>query len=144
MASIYSSLVDAKPPRGLPPYRGEDVWAPQWPGELCWWERKLLVGSLMPHRSKGKAHKKSSPWSSGFGIGHVITPPPQRNLPLQNLQSLWWRTMERARTLTGLYRQQRRRRIYRALMMIYNTRDYWVFGLSPSSGILKKTTFRKL
>jgi hypothetical protein len=30
--------------------------------------------------------------------------------------------------------------------MVYNTRNYWVFGLGPSSGILKpkKTAFRKL
>jgi hypothetical protein len=28
--------------------------------------------------------------------------------------------------------------------MAYNTRDYWVFGLRPLSGILKNTTFRKL
>jgi hypothetical protein len=26
----------------------------------------------------------------------------------------------------------------------YNTQDYWVIGLSPWSGILKKTAFRKL
>jgi hypothetical protein len=38
-------------------------------------------------------------------------------------------------------------RIYEMLvhmMMVYNTRDCWVFGPSPSSGILKNTTFRKL
>jgi hypothetical protein len=28
--------------------------------------------------------------------------------------------------------------------MVYNTRDFWVFGLGPSSAILKNTTFRKL
>jgi hypothetical protein len=28
--------------------------------------------------------------------------------------------------------------------MVYNMRDYWVFGLRPSSGILKNTTFREL
>jgi hypothetical protein len=30
--------------------------------------------------------------------------------------------------------------------MVYNTQDYWVFGLCPSSDILKtqKNTFRKL
>jgi hypothetical protein len=27
---------------------------------------------------------------------------------------------------------------------MHNTRDYWVFGLSPLSGILKYTTFRQL
>jgi hypothetical protein len=31
-----------------------------------------------------------------------------------------------------------------ALTMVYNTRDYWAFGLCPPSGILKNTTFRKL
>jgi hypothetical protein len=28
--------------------------------------------------------------------------------------------------------------------MVYNTQNYWVFGLFPSSGILENTTFRKL
>jgi hypothetical protein len=28
--------------------------------------------------------------------------------------------------------------------MVNNTQNYWVFGLCPSSGILKNTTFRKL
>jgi hypothetical protein len=28
--------------------------------------------------------------------------------------------------------------------MVYNTQNYWVFGLIPSSGILENTTFRKL
>jgi hypothetical protein len=27
---------------------------------------------------------------------------------------------------------------------IINPQDYWVFGLCPSSGVLKNTTFRKL
>jgi hypothetical protein len=35
-------------------------------------------------------------------------------------------------------------RFQRVLTMVYNTRDSWVFGLCPSSGILKNTTFRKL
>jgi hypothetical protein len=30
------------------------------------------------------------------------------------------------------------------LTMVYNTQNYWVFGLSPSSDILENTTFRKL
>jgi hypothetical protein len=32
------------------------------------------------------------------------------------------------------------------LMMVYNTQNYWVFGLCPSSGILnlENTAFRKL
>jgi hypothetical protein len=28
--------------------------------------------------------------------------------------------------------------------MVYTTRDCWVFGICPSSGMLKNTTFRKL
>jgi hypothetical protein len=28
--------------------------------------------------------------------------------------------------------------------MVYKTQDYWVFGLCPSPGILKNTTFQKL
>jgi hypothetical protein len=28
--------------------------------------------------------------------------------------------------------------------MVYNTQNYWGFGLIPSSGILENTTFRKL
>jgi hypothetical protein len=28
--------------------------------------------------------------------------------------------------------------------MVYNTRDCWVFGFCPSSGMLKNITFRKL
>jgi hypothetical protein len=30
------------------------------------------------------------------------------------------------------------------LTMVYNTPNYWVFGLFPSYGILEDTTFRKL
>jgi hypothetical protein len=30
------------------------------------------------------------------------------------------------------------------LTMVYNTQNYWVLGLFPSSGILENTTFRKL
>jgi hypothetical protein len=37
---------------------------------------------------------------------------------------------------------------YRVLTMVYNTQNYWVFGLCPSSGFeiirRKNTTFRKL
>jgi hypothetical protein len=34
---------------------------------------------------------------------------------------------------------RRREKSYRVLTMVYNTQDYWVFGLRPSSGILKNT-----
>jgi hypothetical protein len=30
------------------------------------------------------------------------------------------------------------------LTMMYNTQNYWVFGLFPMSDILENTTFRKL
>jgi hypothetical protein len=30
------------------------------------------------------------------------------------------------------------------LTMVYNTQNYWIFGLFPSSGILENTAFRKL
>jgi hypothetical protein len=30
------------------------------------------------------------------------------------------------------------------LTVVYNTQNYWVFGLFPSSCILENTTFRKL
>jgi hypothetical protein len=35
-------------------------------------------------------------------------------------------------------------RFQMVLMMVYNTQNYWVFGLFSSSGILENTTFRKL
>jgi hypothetical protein len=31
---------------------------------------------------------------------------------------------------------------WNVLLIVYNTRDYWVFGLCPSSKILKNITFR--
>jgi hypothetical protein len=35
-------------------------------------------------------------------------------------------------------------RFWRCLTMACNARDYWIFGLCATSGILKNTTFRKL
>jgi hypothetical protein len=32
----------------------------------------------------------------------------------------------------------------RPLTIVYNNRNYWLFGLCPSSGIVKNTTSRKL
>jgi hypothetical protein len=58
------------PPRGLLPYCGEQICASQWPGELCWRERKLLVGPPMQDRSKGMGQTNCSPWSSRLGDGH--------------------------------------------------------------------------
>jgi hypothetical protein len=33
---------------------------------------------------------------------------------------------------------------WRVVTMVYNTRNFWVSGLYPSSGVWRKTTFRKL
>jgi hypothetical protein len=54
------------------PYHGEEVWAHQWRGELCWWECKLLVRPSMKNRSKDICQMKSSPWSSEFGVRRVV------------------------------------------------------------------------
>jgi hypothetical protein len=56
------------PPRALPPYRGDEVCAPQWPGEPCWRERRLLVEPFLPERWKGRCQTKCSPWSSRLGV----------------------------------------------------------------------------
>jgi hypothetical protein len=76
------------PPRGLPPHRGEEVCAPHWPGEQCWSERKLLVVTPIPDRSKGRGQMKCSPWCSmlGFGRGSnefTVTKPGRRPRPTQ-------------------------------------------------------------
>jgi hypothetical protein len=42
-------------------------------------------------------------------------------------------------TFTGLGKV-----LERVLTMVYNTRNYWGFGVCPSSGIVKNTPFRKL
>jgi hypothetical protein len=42
-------------------------------------------------------------------------------------------------TLVAVYRLSKW-----ALTVVHNIRDYWVFGICPSSGIIKNTTFRKL
>jgi hypothetical protein len=60
----FKVLCKKIPPRGPPPYSGEGGWTPQWPGELCWWERKLLVGPPIPDISKNRGQTKCSPWSS--------------------------------------------------------------------------------
>jgi hypothetical protein len=56
------------PPRGPPPYRGEEVCASQWHGDLCWRECKPLVGPTMPGRSKDRGQNNCSPWSSRLGV----------------------------------------------------------------------------
>jgi hypothetical protein len=79
MIYIYDSnfLVS---PCGLLPYRWEEVFASQWPGELCWRERKLLVGPLMPDRSKDRGQMKRSPWSSRLGYGCGANDPTTKKL----------------------------------------------------------------
>jgi hypothetical protein len=67
--AIESLNIRLIPPQGLQPYRGEEIFAPQWPTELCWRERKLLVGPPMPDRPKGSGQAKCSPWSSRLGLG---------------------------------------------------------------------------
>jgi hypothetical protein len=54
--------------QGLPPYSREEVCALQWYGELCWRERKLMVGPPMPDRSKVKVQTKCSTWSSRLWV----------------------------------------------------------------------------
>jgi hypothetical protein len=58
---FFEKWLGRRPYRGLPPYLGEEVYAPQWPGELCWRERKLLVRPSVPDRSKGRGQTKCSP-----------------------------------------------------------------------------------
>jgi hypothetical protein len=65
-------------PRRLPPYRGE-VCVQQWPGQLCWRERKLLVGPRMSDRTKGRGQTKCSPWSSRLGVRRGINDPTPEN-----------------------------------------------------------------
>jgi hypothetical protein len=82
VAFIWSNLT--LPPRGLPPYRGEVVCAPQWPGELCWREWKLLVGPPTPDWSKGGGQTECSPWSSRLAVGRGVTTPPRKMLLSRN------------------------------------------------------------
>jgi hypothetical protein len=54
--------------RGLSAYRGEEICALQWAGELCWRERKLLVRPPMLDRSMSRAQAKCSSWSFRLGV----------------------------------------------------------------------------
>jgi hypothetical protein len=51
------------------------VCVPQWPKELCWRERKLLVEPPVPKRSKGRGETKCILWSSVVGVGHGTNDP---------------------------------------------------------------------
>jgi hypothetical protein len=66
---IYDRLICRDPPRGLPPYHGEEVCVPQWPRQLWWQKHRLLIGPPMPDRSKSRGQMKYSPWSSRLGAG---------------------------------------------------------------------------
>jgi hypothetical protein len=79
---IYVYIIAILPPRALKPYCGEEVWAPQSPGELR--KRDLLVRSPMLERSKCRGYKNCSPWSFRFGVG--LTTPPRKYFLLRNLQ----------------------------------------------------------
>jgi hypothetical protein len=74
-----------------------EVWVPQWPGELCWLESKLLVGPPMQDRSNGRDQMKCSPWPSRFGVGHG-----DNNLTLEKSVTKPPEPTEEAKTHTGL------------------------------------------
>jgi hypothetical protein len=65
---IFNTCSLCIPPWGLPPSPGEEVHVLQWPGELCWRERKLLTAPPMPDTSKDRGQTKCSPWSSRLGV----------------------------------------------------------------------------
>lgn len=69
----YCKLYYRGPPRALLPYLGEEVCAPQWHGELCGRERKLLVGP---------GQTKYSPWSSRLGVRCESNDPTPEKFPV--------------------------------------------------------------
>jgi hypothetical protein len=83
------------PPRGLPFYHGEKVYASQWRGQLCWRDRKFLVRSPTRDRSKGRGQTKCSPWSSRFWVRRGANDCTPRKI-------YCYETMEEAKTHTGL------------------------------------------
>jgi hypothetical protein len=80
---------------------------PQWFGELCWRERKLLIEPSMPDRSKDRGQTKCSPWSSRLGSGLRLTTPPQKNLWLRNLQRNHGRHKEPHRALEPIEKKKK-------------------------------------
>jgi hypothetical protein len=72
-SSLLSILL--QPPRGLPLYHGDEVCASQWPGELCWRDRKFLVGPPMTNKSKSRGQTKCSPWPSRLVVGRGSNDP---------------------------------------------------------------------
>ena len=62
---------------GSIPYHGGAVCVSQWPLELCGWILAILVGSLMPNRSRGREQTKSDPLVlqvGGWGVRLTILP----------------------------------------------------------------------
>jgi hypothetical protein len=55
--------------RGLPPYRGEEVYAPQWLGDLCWRNLKVLVGPPMTDRYRPEEAQSLILQVGGLGVG---------------------------------------------------------------------------
>lgn len=61
------------PPWGLLPYCGEDVCAPQWSGQLCWWEHKLLVATPCQTGQRVRAKRSAVPGPLGWGLSVGLT-----------------------------------------------------------------------
>jgi hypothetical protein len=61
------------PPRCLPPYRAKEVSASQWPAELCWRERKLLIDQPMSEWIKVEARRSVAPGLRGWWLGVGLT-----------------------------------------------------------------------
>jgi hypothetical protein len=81
---IWTYVTPIFPPQRLTPFRREEVCSPQWPKELYWWERKLLVQPLTSDRSKSRDQKICSPWSLRLRVWSEANNTPRKNLLLRN------------------------------------------------------------
>jgi hypothetical protein len=68
----------------------------------------------------------SGPDWRGLGIGTVAASSPVNREITASFYRTW--IIKEQRKIDGSGR------FYRVLMMVYNTQNYWVFGLCPSSG----------